>query len=116
MPHVSARAVGAPRPAAHATAPRAPRRGLRLTAIAGAAVVVASLITATPAAAVLPPAEDGAWRFDFGTATSAVADGYQQVLTTSRYTAESGWGITLPDGATLFVRDRSTDGSPAGAM
>ncbi|KAF2419866.1 fibronectin type III domain-containing protein [Microbacterium sp. B35-30] len=113
---MSARAAGAPRPAEHATTPRAPRRGLRLTAIAGAAVVVASLITATPAAAALPPAEDGAWRFDFGTATSAVADGYQQVLTSTRYTAESGWGITLPDGATLFDRDRSTDGSPAGAM
>lgn len=116
MPHVSARADGAQRPADHAPTPRSPRRGLRLTAIAGAAAVVASLITASPATAALAPGDDGAWRFDFGTATSAVAEGWQQVLTASRYTAEAGWGITLPDGATLFDRDRSTDGSPAGAM
>lgn len=115
MPHVSARADRAPRPAPHVPAPRA-ARGLRLTAIAGATAVVAALITATPAAALLAPADDGAWRFDFGTATSAVAEGHQQVLTSSRYTPETGWGITLPDGATLFDRDRSTDGSPAGAM
>ncbi|MDR7110176.1 fibronectin type 3 domain-containing protein/lysophospholipase L1-like esterase [Microbacterium trichothecenolyticum] len=116
MPHVSARADGATRPAEHAPAARAPRRGLRLTAIAGATAVVAALITATPAAALLPPADDGAWRFDFGTATSAVAEGWQQVRTTSLYTAEAGWGITVPDGVTLFDRDRSTDGSPAGPM
>ncbi|GAA5196091.1 hypothetical protein GCM10025773_03460 [Microbacterium jejuense] len=115
MPHVSARADGATRPAHHAPASRT-SRGLRLTAIAGATAMVAALITATPAAALLAPADDGAWRFDFGTATSAVADGFQQVLTTSRYTAETGWGITVPDGVTLFDRDRSTDGSPAGAM
>ena len=116
MPHASPRAHRAKRPAEHAPTSRAPRRGLRLAAIAGATAVVAALITASPAAALLAPADDGAWRFDFGTATSAVAEGYQQVLTTSRYTADAGWGITLPDGATLFDRDRSTDGSPAGAM
>ena len=101
MPYVSARADSATRPADHAPTPRSPRRGLRLAAIAGATAVVAALITATPAAAALPPAGDGAWRFDFGTATSPVAEGYQQVLTTSLYTAETGWGITLPEG--LFL-------------
>ncbi len=60
VPHASPRAHSAKRPAEHAPTSRAPRRGLRLAAIAGAAVVVASLITATPAAAALPPAEDGA--------------------------------------------------------
>lgn len=113
MPHVSARADGAQRPADHAPMPRAPRHGLRLAAIAGATAVVAALLTATPAAASLAPAEDGAWRFDFGTASSPVADGWQQVLTTSLHTAEAGWGITVPDGATLFDRDRTGNRTPA---
>ncbi|MGF6822193.1 fibronectin type 3 domain-containing protein [Microbacterium sp. ZKA21] len=110
MPHVPARATALP-----ASSARGSSR-LRFGAAAIATVVVGSVLTAMPAAAALAPAEDGNWRFDFGTATSPVAEGHQQVLTTSLHTPESGWGITLPEGATLFDRDRGTDGSPAGAM
>ena len=49
-------------------------------------------------AAAIEPAADGAYRFDFGTATSPVAEGYQQVMTTDLYTAEAGFGIKLPAG------------------
>jgi len=28
-----------------------------------------------------------------------VAEGWQQVRTTSLYTADAGWGITLPEGS-----------------
>lgn len=80
-----------------------------LAAIAAAGTLVA---TAAPVAA-LPPAGDGAWRFDFGTASSPVAAGYQQVLTASRYSEELGWGITLADGATLFDRNRTGNRTPA---
>lgn len=113
MPYVPVRATHrAAQPADSAPA----RHRLRAGAVIAATVVVGSLLTAVPANAVLAPADDATWRFDFGTATSPVAEGHQQVLTTSLYTAEAGWGITLPDDVTLFDRDRSTDGSPAGAM
>ena len=113
MPHEFAiPAHRAPQPSGTATK----TTRLRVGGIIAATVVVGSLITAPAAAAVLAPNEDGAWRFDFGTASSPVAEGHQQVLTSSLYTPEAGWGVTLPDGASLFDRDRSTDGSPAGAM
>ena len=110
MPHVTARA------AAPLTQSARARNRRRAGAALVSAVVVGSVFTAMPAAAALAPADEGGWRFDFGTATSPVAEGYQQVLRTSLYTPESGWGITTPEGTTLFDRDRSTDGSPAGAM
>ena len=81
-------------------------------AAATAAAVVGALLTTAPATAI-EPAADGAYRFDFGTATSPVAEGYQQALTTSLYTAEAGWGITVPAGVTLFDRYRSGSRTPA---
>ena len=80
----------------HSTRPARPlfaRRTHCTLAAATVAAVIGAALTATPAAATLAPAQDGSWRFDFGTATSPVADGYQQVLTTSRYTADAGWGV-----------------------
>src|SRR5690606_31983620 len=71
------------------------RRSRCTIATATVAAVIGAALTAVPAAAALPPAEDGSWRFDFGTASSPVAEGYQQVLTTSLYTAEAGWGVTV---------------------
>ncbi|MDN3496967.1 fibronectin type III domain-containing protein [Planococcus sp. APC 4015] len=103
----------------HRQAPTAPtsarRRAMpRAAALTTAATLVAALISAAPAgAAELPPAADGAWRFDFGTATSPVAEGYQQALTSSLYSVEAGWGITLPDGVTLFDRNRTGSRTPA---
>lgn len=82
-------------------------------AAATIAAVVGATMTAVPAAAALDPAADGAWRFDFGTATSPVAEGYEPVLTTSLYTAASGWGVTVPDGVALFARDRTGNRTPA---
>jgi fibronectin type 3 domain-containing protein len=89
------------------------RRTSGLLATATIAAVIGAMLAATPAAAALAPADDGAWRFDFGTAASPVAEGYQQVTTTSLYTAETGWGVTVPAGATLFDRDRTGNRTPA---
>ena len=88
-------------------------RTLRAAGVATAAALVAALMTATPASAALAPDADGAWRFDFGTATSPVAEGYQQVLTSSLYTEASGYGITIPEGVALFDRNRTGSRTPA---
>ena len=82
-------------------------------AAATVAAVIGAALTAAPAAATLAPAQDGSWRFDFGTASSPVADGYQQVLTSSLYTADAGWGVTTADGVSLFDRDRTGNRTPA---
>lgn len=89
------------------------RRTRCTIATATVAAVIGTTLIASPAAALLAPADDGSWRFDFGTATSPVAEGYQQVLTTSLYTAEAGWGVTVPDGITLFDRNRTGNRTPA---
>ncbi|GGF38452.1 hypothetical protein GCM10010922_12230 [Microbacterium sorbitolivorans] len=91
----------------HSRSSRAKSRLRRGAGVGTAAAVVATLLAASPATAALDPGEDGSWRFDFGTPTSPVAEGYQQVTTSSLYTEEQGWGITLPDGASLFDRDRT---------
>lgn len=121
MDYASARAAsGADRttPSSPRSA-RRPRRtaGARSTAgrsaaIGTAAALVAALLTVTPASAELPPAADGAWRFDFGTAASPVAEGYQQVTPTTLYSPEAGYGITVPEGVTLFDRDRTGSRTP----
>ncbi|MFC4140158.1 MULTISPECIES: fibronectin type III domain-containing protein [unclassified Microbacterium] len=89
--------------------PERRRRGIRAFALVATTAVIGTALTAFPAAAAAPEE----WRFDFGTKTSPVAEGYQQVLTTSLYTAEIGWGITAPDGVTLFDRDRTGNRTPA---
>ncbi|HEX5858667.1 MAG TPA: fibronectin type III domain-containing protein [Microbacterium sp.] len=97
------------------TAPAArPRRRSALAAAAAATVMalVATVIGANPAVAI-EPAVDGAYRFDFGTATSPVAAGYEQVTSTDLYTAEAGFGIQLPAGSTLIERNRTGSRTPA---
>ncbi|WP_434810969.1 fibronectin type III domain-containing protein [Microbacterium sp. bgisy189] len=90
-----------------------PRRARTIVATGASCAVVGALLIAAPASAALAPDADGIWRFDFGTATSPVADDHQQVLTTSLYDETEGWGITLPDGASLFDRDRTGNRTPA---
>ncbi|KJL47239.1 Rhamnogalacturonan exolyase YesX [Microbacterium hydrocarbonoxydans] len=92
---------------------RTARRPHGLLATAAVAIVIGATLSPIPAAAALAPADDGAWRFDFGTATSPVAEGYQQVTPASLYTAEAGWGITVPAGVTLFDRNRTGNRTPA---
>ena len=46
------------------------------------------------------------WKFDLGTATSPVADGYQQVTDATRYSTATGFGIVPADGVTPISRDR----------
>lgn len=89
-----------------------PGRGRSAGVVAtGASIaLVSALLTVTPAVA-LDPAADGAYRFDFGTATSPVAEGHLQVTNTTTYTAELGFGVVPGDGVTLISRHRSTDGS-----
>lgn len=94
--------------------PRGGRSWLRAGVTASvAAALVATMSPGLPAAADLPPGTDGAWRFDFGTAASPVAEGYQQVLTSSLHTAETGWGVTVAEGVSLFDRDRTGNRTPA---
>lgn len=123
MPYPSARPDRAddlnPTPRA-ANPPGAPRRRAARAIAAGAAfAVVGSLLSATPAmAAGLEPGDDGAYRFDFGTATSPVAEGAVQVTEATRYAAETGFGPVPADGAGLISRWRQTDGAtvPIDAM
>ncbi|WP_430645231.1 fibronectin type III domain-containing protein [Agromyces sp. GXS1127] len=98
---------------------RAPQRtdvgrrvSARTLAIGAAVAVVGSLLTATPAAAAgLEPGADGAYRFDFGTAASPVADGAVQVTEATRYSAEQGYGPVPAEGVSPISRWRQTDGS-----
>jgi len=69
------------------------------TATAAALVAAGGL----PALAADPPTT---WKFDLGTATSPVADGYQQVTDATRYSAGTGFGIVPADGVTPISRDR----------
>lgn len=88
------------------------RRAPRAIATSAALAIAGSLLTATPAVAVgLEPADDGAFRFDFGTPTSPVADGHLQVTHTTAYSAEAGFGVVPAAGVTLISRWRTTDGS-----
>ncbi|NOW01226.1 fibronectin type III domain-containing protein [Isoptericola chiayiensis] len=57
--------------------------------------------------AVAHAANDPAqWSFDFGTADSPVADGFQRVSEASAYSEEAGFGVVSGD---VGSRDRSTD-------
>nr|WP_243845327.1 fibronectin type III domain-containing protein [Microbacterium halimionae] len=91
------------------------RRRAAIATLAAVALVASAALTA-PAASAIEPADDGTYRFDFGTATSPVADGFEAVRTNSLYTAEAGFGIAIPDGATLFDRDRTGNRTPADAV
>ncbi|MFC4616667.1 GDSL-type esterase/lipase family protein [Cellulomonas algicola] len=69
-----------------------------------------ALATGTLAAVALPAhaADPATWKFDLGTATSPVADGYRQVTEATRYDASTGFGIVPADGVTPISRDRGT--------
>jgi fibronectin type 3 domain-containing protein/lysophospholipase L1-like esterase len=69
------------------------------TATAGAMLALGGL---PAAAADAPPT----WKFDMGTATSPVAEGYQQVTDATSYSAATGFGIVPAEGVTPVSRDR----------
>ncbi len=96
--------------------PRPSRRARTAIASGTSLAVACALLIAAPATAALAPDADGGWRFDFGTASSPVADGHQQVLTSSVYTETAGWGITVAEGTSLFDRDRTGNRTPADAV
>ena len=82
----------------------------------GARALLVGVATATAAAMVatggLPAVAADApttWKFDLGTATSPVADGYQQVTDATRYSAATGFGIVPADGVTPISRDRGAE-------
>lgn len=84
-----------------------PRRARTHRRAATAVAATTALATAALTAAALPALADPAtWRYDFGTATSPVADGYQQVTEATRYSAATGFGIVPADGVTPISRDR----------
>lgn len=115
MDYASARAASGDDRLDHRASPLPTHRRSRKRAAAAmgtAIAIIAALITATPAAAELAPSADGAWRFDFGTAASPVAAGYQQVTPATLYTPEAGYGITIAEGVTLFDRDRTGSRTP----
>ena len=71
-----------------------------------AITLVSGLMLATPAAASATGAT-GTLRFDFGTATSPVADGYTGVGRATLYSPESGYGFR--SNADMIDRDRGAD-------
>lgn len=66
--------------------------------LSGFVVLLATATAASPAA----PAAASAWLFDFGCATSPVADGYTQVTNTTLYDSTKGYGLDR----TTNCRDR----------
>ncbi|WP_402462411.1 rhamnogalacturonan lyase family protein [Isoptericola aurantiacus] len=80
-----------------------------MVAGAAAAALVLPLLPGALGAAVAAEGDPETWSFDFGTADSPVAEGFQQVTESTAYTAELGYGITTGDQAS---RDRSTDVDP----
>ncbi|WP_228484703.1 fibronectin type III domain-containing protein [Microbacterium cremeum] len=107
-----------PIPSDRSSAPRfhaaSPSLRPRRAAAAGlAAVVAAALLTAPAAAAALEPNADGAYLFDFGGPSSPLAEGYERVVPTSAYSAESGFGIVPAEGTGLIFRDRTGSTDPA---
>ena len=93
------------RPAARTSGARALLVGVA-TATAAAMVATGGL----PAVAADAPTT---WKFDLGTATSPVADGYQQVTDATRYSAATGFGIVPADGVTPDL-PRPRCGGPGG--
>nr|WP_082495208.1 SGNH/GDSL hydrolase family protein [Cellulomonas sp. Leaf334] len=80
--------------------------GNRRALLAGAAAAALVATAGLPALAADPPTT---WKFDLGTATSPVADGYQQVSDATRYSAATGFGIVPADGVTPISRDRGAE-------
>ncbi|WP_421743165.1 fibronectin type III domain-containing protein [Cellulomonas sp.] len=74
--------------------------------LAGATVLALAATGSLPALAADPVTT---WKFDMGTATSPVADGYQQVTDATRYSAATGFGIVPAEGVTPISRDRGAE-------
>lgn len=84
------------------------RRTVRpVIATLASCAMVGSLVAFAPAAMAIDPAEDGVYRFDFGTGSSPVADGWNEVGPDTLYDEETGFGITAETGNGLFSRDRT---------
>ncbi|GAA1465820.1 fibronectin type III domain-containing protein [Microbacterium thalassium] len=119
MPHPSERSDAARHEqTSYAPPPSRARRGRRITAAATSAAVVGALLAVAPggAAAGIEPNEDGVYRFDFGTGSSAVADGWTEVAPDTAYDATAGFGIVPAEGVSLTSRDRTGSTDPADPM
>ncbi|GII98344.1 fibronectin type 3 domain-containing protein [Sediminihabitans luteus] len=84
--------------------------------IAGATILALGVAGAAPALAAEPAPGDasvGALSFDFGTATSAVGEGWTAVPESNRYAAGAGFGI-VQTGAAPVSRDRASATDPVG--
>ncbi|WP_240644109.1 fibronectin type III domain-containing protein [Antribacter gilvus] len=98
---------GADSPLSPETSPvrRAARSGAALLAATALALPAGAVAVAT---ALPTETANLSWSFDLG--PGAVADGFTAVLDSNRYSAEAGYGIVVPEGATLASRNRgSTD-------
>ncbi|GAA2976407.1 fibronectin type 3 domain-containing protein [Microbacterium terrae] len=115
MPHPSERpAVARADHAAFAPPPSRGRGARRLAAAATSAVVVGALLAAVPSAAsAVEPNAEGAYLFDFGGPASPLAEGHNRVTPTTAYDAGTGYGISLPAGASVIFRDRTGSTTPA---
>ncbi len=83
----------------------------RAVATAATAALFGTMMSVSPAAAdPIQANDDGAYLFDFGTATSPVADGYTPVHPGTAYTAEQGYGLAS---GTPTSRDRTGSTTPA---
>lgn len=76
---------------------------------AAVALATTAVLTLAPMPAIAAPDVAPSYAFDFGTATSPVADGYSKVTEAATYSVEAGYGIAA--GVTPISRHRVTDGS-----
>ncbi|MBN8880832.1 MAG: hypothetical protein J0H73_00765, partial [Salana multivorans] len=76
------------------------------TALLASAALALPLV-GIPALAA-PDPETGPWKYDFGTATSPVAEGWVGVSESNRYSEEAGYGIDPASPSAPVSRDRST--------
>lgn len=84
-----------------------PRSRTRARLVAAVTTLGVGLAGA-PALAAEDPAPPTTWSFDFGTATSPVAEGWTGIAETNRYSAEAGHGIVVADGVTPISRYRTS--------
>src|SRR5665647_2370803 len=80
---------------------------------AAVALATTAVLTLAPMPAIAAPDVAPSYAFDFGTATSPVADGYSKVTEAATYSVEAGYGIAA--GVTPISRHRATDGSVVAA-
>ncbi|MFC0712711.1 rhamnogalacturonan lyase family protein [Cellulomonas biazotea] len=95
-----------PAPGGPARRPRVPDTRSRATTAVALATALATGAGLTLATLPASAADAATWKFDLGTATSPVADGYTQVTEATRYSAGTGFGIVPAEGVTPISRDR----------